>query len=187
MRSLGVPSAGFQRPWLAPASAAASTKAPAQARPAPPPSDLPAEPAIDPRLLPENVLIVAEKLFAEEQYWDTIQQLEPMLPRAQGDTRARARILLARSYLKNPKWKKRAEGILLELLEENPRNVAACLMLAEMYRDARLPSRARSLYQKVLELQPGHTAAREGLELLEPPPAKVPEPAGGIAGIFRRR
>jgi tetratricopeptide (TPR) repeat protein len=170
------------------AESAAHPTPPAPTRSPQPAAGLPEEPAastIDPRLLPEHVLEVAERLFAAERYWDAIQQLEPMLPRAEGATRARGKALLARAYLKNPKWKKRAEGVLLSMLEENPRDLAACLLLAGIYTEARLHSRARALYQKVLELQPGNSEARKALGSLEPP-EKVPEPAG-IAGIFRRR
>jgi hypothetical protein len=166
-------------------SAPAQPAAPRAAQPPATPSNEPAS-AVDPRLLPEHVLRVAEQLFEEERYWDAIQQLEPMLPQALGETRARGKALLARAYLKNPKWKKRAEGVLLTLLEENPRDLVACQLLAEMYVEAKLLSRARALYQKMLEIQPS-SAVREALAALEPPQQKVPEAAGGIAGLFRRR
>jgi hypothetical protein len=172
-----------------PPSAPAQPTPPRAAQPpAQPPADPPTEPAasaIDPRLRPDHVLRVAEELYAEERYWDAIQQLEPMLPRALGETRARGKAQLAQAYLKNPKWKKRAEGVLLSMLEENPRDLVACLLLANIYREAQLQSRARALYHKILELQPGHSAAREALASLEPP-EKVPASAG-IAGIFKRR
>jgi hypothetical protein len=175
-----------------PAPPAASAPQYAPAQPAPPRAvepPAPGEPApstVDPRLLPEHVLGVAEQLFEAERYWDAIQQLEPMLPRALGDVRTRGKALLARAYLKNPKWKKRAEGVLLSLLEDNPRDLVACQLLAEMYVEARLHSRARALYQKMLEIQPS-SAVRAALAALEPPQQKVPEAAGGIAGLFRRR
>jgi predicted Zn-dependent protease len=161
--------------------------------PAPPraaqlPAQLPEEPpssTIDPRLLPEHVLRVAEQLFAAERYWDAIQQLEPMLPRALGPVRTRGKALLARAYLKNPKWKKRGEGVLLSLLEDDPRDMIACQLLAEMYVEAKLHSRARALYHKMLEIQPT-PAVRAALAAIDPL-EKVPEPAGGIAGLFRRR
>jgi tetratricopeptide (TPR) repeat protein len=128
---------------------------------------------------------MARELYEATRYWDAIQQLEPLVPRTAGATRAQARLLLARAYLKNPLWKKRAEGLLQATLDDNPRDLAACLLLAELYREARLPSRARSLYQKALAIEPGHAAAREALEALEPPP--VSEPSRGVAGLFRRR
>jgi Tfp pilus assembly protein PilF len=108
-------------------------------------------------------------LFADEKYWEAIQQLEPMVRRAEGSTRSRAKILLARAYRKNPKWRKRAEGVLQSLLEEDPRDVVAYLLLAEIYRDAGLTARARALYRKILEIQPGYAAARRALDILKSP------------------
>ena len=157
---------------------------PAPAPPAPTPGPL--DSTVDDRLMPERILEVAEALFADGQYWEAIQQLEPMITRAEGPTRARANMLLAKAYLKNPKWKKRAEGVLQSLVQDNPRDVAACLALAELYRDAKLLARARSLYRKVLAVEPGCAEAVSALEELDPPGERVPVTAG-LAGLFRRR
>ena len=136
--------------------------------------------------MPERILEVAERLFENEEYWETIQQLEPMVRRAEEPTRARARMLLARAYMKNPQWRKRAEGVLQSVLDENPRDVAACLVLAELYRDANLPARARALYRKVLDIQPWHAAALKALAALEPQAEEARAPSG-LAGLFKRR
>ena len=156
----------------------------------PPPSPAapkgPSTSTVDARLMPERILEDAERLFAAEEYWEAIQQLEPMVRRAEEPTRARARMLLARAYMKNPQWRKRAEGVLQSLLDENPRDVAACLVLAELYRDAHLPARARALYRKVLDAQPRHAAAMEALDSLEPGAEEAHAPSG-IAGLFKRR
>ncbi len=136
--------------------------------------------------MPERILELAEKLFADGGYWEAIQQLEPMVSRAEEPTRARARMLLARAYMKNPKWRRRAEGVLQSLLDENPRDVAAFLVLAELYRDANLPARARTLYRKVLDIQPGYAAAVYALAALEPQ-AEEADPPSGLAGLFKKR
>jgi hypothetical protein len=163
--------------------------APASATPAPPTPTAPADPIrseVDARLLPERILSVAEELFADGQYWEAIQQLEPMIPRAEEPTRARANMLLARAYLKNPMWTKRAEGVLQGLVQDNPRNVAACLALAGLYREAKLLARAKSLYRKVLALQPECAEAVGALDELDPPGERSPVTAG-LAGLFKRR
>jgi hypothetical protein len=186
------PSAGVPSPAPAPPAPpppapepAATPAAPRERAAAPPaPEDRPS--TIDPRLLPEHVLEVAERLFADERYWEAIQQLEPMVPRAEGPTRARAKMLLALAYLKNPKWKKRAEAVLLSLLEENPRDIEAHLSLAQIYREADLPARARSLYRRVLDIHPSHAAARAALASLDGPGAKTPA-AAGLTGLFKKR
>jgi tetratricopeptide (TPR) repeat protein len=147
---------------------------------------VPSASAVDARLLPERILTVAERHFERGDYWEAIQQLEPMVQRAEGPTLARANMLLARAYMKNPKWRKRAESVLQSVLDQNPRHIAACLALAGLYRDAHLPARAKSLYRKVLTIQPDHAEALQALAELEPPPEPAPAPSG-LSGLFRRR
>jgi serine/threonine protein kinase/tetratricopeptide (TPR) repeat protein len=183
--------AAAQGPAVPPVAPSLSKVPPPHADPAPPPlaagrppTTAPAPPDIDPRLAPEHVLEVARALFDERKYWEAIQQLEPLVPRAAGATRAEARLLLARAYLENPRWKKRAEGVLQALLDESPRDVAACLVLASLYRDAQLPARALALYRKVLEIRPGQPEARKAVAALEPASATSPR---GLTGLFKRR
>ena len=164
------------------------TPPPALSSPAPTPaaSKEPFTSAIDERLMPERILEVAERFFENEDYWETIQQLEPMVRRAEEPTRARARMLLARAYMKNPQWRKRAEGVLQSVLDENPRDVAACLVLAGLYREANLPARAKALYRKILDVQPWHAEAKKSLAALEPQAEKARAPSG-LTGLFKRR
>jgi hypothetical protein len=169
--------------------AAAVSAAHASATPAPPTPAVPPGPlksAVDARLMPDRILRLAEALVADRQYWEAIQQLEPMIPRAEGPTRARAKTLLAKAYLKNPMWTKRAEGVLQSLVQDNPRDVAACLALAELYRNAGLMARARSLYRKVLDVQPGCSEAVCALGDLDPQGEAAPA-TSGLAGLFGRR
>jgi curved DNA-binding protein CbpA len=171
-----------------PAAQAAAGPSPASA-PAAPRSATPAEPekaAFDSRLLPESILATAEELFKQANYWEAIQQLEPMIRRATGTTRSSAQLLLAQAYLKNPKWKRRAEVVLQELLTENPRHVSAQLQLAEIYRATGLTSRARAAYEKVLEVEPGQIQAKKALEALDPIVSE-PKRQAGLASLFRRR
>ena len=168
----------------APAPAPAAAPAPARATAPPPPE--PAAPAFDERLLPESILATAENMFRDAAYWEAIQQLEPMIRRATGATRSSAQLLLAQAYLKNPKWTRRAEGVLQDVLAENPRHVAAQLQLADIYRATGLSSRARAAYEKVLDLDPGHFQARKGLEALEPKDSQ-PARRSGLTSLFRRR
>ena len=156
---------------------------PSRSRRAPAPE--PERPTFDPRLLPESILATADELFRQAAYWEAIQQLEPMIPRATGQTRESAQLLLAQAYLKNPKWTRRAEGVLQALLAKNPRHVPAQLQLAEIYRASGLLSRARAAYEKVLEIEPDNVLASKALDFLEP---KANEPRqSGLASLFRRR
>jgi len=158
--------------------------------PPPPPTPSPAaaspeRPTFDPRLLPESILATADELFRQAAYWEAIQQLEPMIPRATGQTRESAQLLLAQAYLKNPKWTRRAEAVLQALLEKNARHVPAQLQLAEIYRASGLLSRARAAYEKVLEIEPDNVLASKALDFLDPK-AKGPRQSG-LASLFRRR
>jgi serine/threonine protein kinase/tetratricopeptide (TPR) repeat protein len=164
------------------------TPPPAAASPAPVPQPAPApdseRPSFDPRLLPESILATADELFRQAAYWEAIQQLEPMIPRATGQTRENAQLLLAQAYLKNPKWTRRAEAVLQALLAKNPRHVPAHLQLAEIYRASGLVSRARAEYEKVLEIEPDSVMASKALDFLDP---KAKPRQSGLASIFRRR
>jgi tetratricopeptide (TPR) repeat protein len=163
------------------------TPPPAAASPAPVPQPAPApeRPTFDSRLLPESILATADELFRQAAYWEAIQQLEPMIPRATGQTRESAQLLLAQAYLKNPKWTRRAEAVLQALLERNARHVPAHLQLAEIYRASGLLSRARAAYEKVLEIEPDNVLASKALDFLDPK-AKGPRQSG-LASLFRRR
>ncbi len=151
-------------PQPPPPPPAAASPAPVP-QPAPAPAPEPERPTFDPRLLPESILATADELFRQAAYWEAIQQLEPMIPRATGETRESAQLLLAQAYLKNPKWTRRAEGVLQALLAKNPRHVPAHLQLAEIYRASGLLSRARAAYEKVLEIEPDHVPGQQGARL----------------------
>ncbi len=89
-----------------PPTVAAPEAASQSTRPAPVPVvSEPATPPVDPEVL----LRAARQHFEAERYWDAIQVLEPLLPHAEGATRTQARLLLAQAYIKNPRWRKRAE------------------------------------------------------------------------------
>ena len=141
---------------------------------------------MDVRLTPDSILAHAERLFADEQYWDAIQQLEPLVRRAEGPTQARTMMLLAQAYMKNPLWTRRAEGVLQSLVHENPRHVEAHLLLAELYRATQLPARARAMYRKVLDIQPGHDEATRALAFLDPKGEGM-SPPSTFSARFRKR
>ena len=61
---------------------------------------------------------------------------------------------------KNPKWQKRAEEILLSLIQENPKLPDAHLELGVLYKRAGLGARATAQFRKVLRLRPDDPLAR---------------------------
>jgi Protein kinase domain/DnaJ domain/Domain of unknown function (DUF4388)/Tetratricopeptide repeat len=155
----------------------APTAPPAEPTPPPPavgpvaaPATVPPEPEALPLDLlqhPERVVQFAEALFQDAKYWDAIGQLEGVIPRLREPVRSQARVLLARAYLKNPLWTKRAALVLQRAVEANPRHAEAYLLLGKIYSNAHLLARARAMYKKALELEPDNSRARYGLKAVE--------------------
>ena len=128
-------------------------------------------------------------------YWEAIQQLEPMIRRADGRDTPRAHSCCwRRPIFKNPKWTRRAEGVLQSVLgTENPRHVAARLLLADLYCDVQpAPARAQwtLLYRRVAQdIQPGHAEAT-ARALAAPRAAggrRAHAPVGLSPRLFKRR
>ena len=148
------------------------------------PENAPPEPPRDPEeeaRLAEEAVRQAAKLVEQEKYWDAIQKLEPAVEAAQGKARLRARVLLARCYVKNPKWAKSAEAMLLAATREEPRAVEPWALLGAFYAEKGLRTRATAMYRKALELNPDHEEAARYLAQNAPPP-EPPEDEGGEGG-----
>ena len=131
----------------------------------------------------EEALGEAEGSFAQGKYWDAIQRLEGLVSTAQGKTKARARVVLAQCYLKNPRWKKMAEDELLAAIQEDASNADAYYVLGTIYKAGALAGRAAAMFRRTLELKPRHTEAQAELQSLpaEPPSGKP----GLLKKIFR--
>ena len=76
-----------------------------------------------------------------------------------------------------------SEADLLRHVRSDPTNTEALFALAQFYRAKSLASRARALFQKVVELEPGHEAA--AAELASLPPSSTGQ--GGLLDRFRRQ
>ena len=118
--------------------------------------------------------------------FDAIQLLEPLLPTVKGKSRLRAQLHLARAYVKNPKWLKRAEEMLLEASRENPQSAEAYATLGSIYHARGMRSRALSMYKKVLELKPDHEEAFKFVAENTTSEDLPPEPEGGGGGLLGR-
>jgi tetratricopeptide (TPR) repeat protein len=120
--------------------------------------------------------------------YDAIQLLEPVIHLVQGKTRLRAQLLLARGWVKNPKWTKRAEELLLATSRENPQWPEPWVMLGAIYADKGLRSRAAAMYRKVLELKPDHEEAARYLAANAPEPESHEDEGGsGLLGrLFKK-
>ena len=149
-------------------------------------------PVVDPETEARNAeeaIRLANRLFEGGKYWDAIQLLEPVLTKAEGKIRNRARLLLAKSYSKNPKWIKRAEEQLQTVVREEPANIEGHFLLGALYKASGLKSRAVHAFQRVLELRPEHEQAAVELMALNPEnPSEAPSTGGGglLKKILRR-
>ncbi len=134
----------------------------------------------------EQQIREAGNLFDKEKYWDAIQLLEPIAQDVAGRLRTRGQTLLARCYLKNPKWARRAEEVLLDVTRVDPKAVDAWALLGGIYDGKGIRTRASSMYKKVLELAPDH---EEAAQYLAAHPPEEPEPAedGGLLRKFFRK
>jgi tetratricopeptide (TPR) repeat protein len=166
---------------------------PEAARPAEPARPVekprPPEPSAPPPSLEERLAATigtGEDLVQAGHYWEAIQTLEPTLVQARGALRIRARLALARACLKNPKWGKRAEAHLQDVLLEDPLRIEAYLLLGGLYRESKLHARAIAMYRRVLDLQPSHRAARRQLAELERAEAP-PRGRGSLLGFLKKR
>jgi tetratricopeptide (TPR) repeat protein len=140
---------------------------PAQAPPVPQPAPAP-EPAAPAPVPPraEDIFMRAKECYEEGRTWEAVALLSETIRFAERGLRARARVLLGLAYLKNPERARDAEKELLAALADDPGNVDACLALGGVYRNAGLSARAKGMFQKVLELKPGHRKAQAELDAL---------------------
>ena len=140
----------------------------------------------------------AERLYAaaseaeddaavRQKYWEAIQLVEPIFERLAGKTRLRARLVLARCYLENPNWVKRAEETLQAAVREEPGDAEAYRLLGKLYGERGLRTRATSMFRRVLELKPDDTQAAEALARIDTTNESPPEEGGGfLRKMFRR-
>jgi tetratricopeptide (TPR) repeat protein len=130
----------------------------------------------------EDAVRRAAKLVEQEKYWDAIQLLEPAVEAVQGKPRLRARVLLARCYIRNPKWAKSAEATLLAATREEPKAVEPWVLLGAIYAEKGLRTRATAMYRKALELNPEHEEAAQYLTQNAAPPEPPDDEGGGEGG-----
>jgi tetratricopeptide (TPR) repeat protein len=135
------------------------------ARPITPPSS---EPEEEPFFPSDETLFQAQLFITQTHYWEAIQVLEAALPRLQPKRqRQRGRILLARAYAKNPKWLRRAEDTLQDVVREDPNNADAHYELGMLYKASGLAARAHAMFRRAVELRPDHREAASELAVAE--------------------
>jgi curved DNA-binding protein CbpA len=178
--------AGPSSPGQAPAAAAPAAS---PAAPAPPQQPQPKDAETSARVI-ELAIRQAERALLQEKYWDVIQLIEPHLAEAKGKLKVRAQIVIAKAYVKNPNWLKRAEEELQKVVHADAANFDAYYLLGAIYKSTGLKARAASMYRKALEIRPDSEESAAALTELgvgpaEPPPAP---PGGGsfLKKLFKK-
>jgi hypothetical protein len=160
-------------------------------RPAVPPPPAPAAeraPEVDAGRLAESAQEAARngaRLVKEGKYWDAIQLVEPALVHLSGPPLAKARVTLARAYMNNPNWLRRAEDALQKVLQQAPEYAEAYVVLGQVYRASSQRARAAAMYRRALELQPGNAEAQAELTALDPASGSDPG-SGRLKKLFRK-
>jgi tetratricopeptide (TPR) repeat protein len=131
----------------------------------------------------QDALRRAEAHLAEARYWDAIQLLEAAIPVLTGKLKQRARVHLARAFVKNPNWLRRAEEVLHRVIQEDPAHVDAYYELGLLYKSMNLRSRALAVFRKAVDLKPDHEGAAAEAAALAGEKV-VPETEGG--GLLRK-
>jgi hypothetical protein len=113
----------------------------------------------------------AEERFEEGRFWEAIALLGEVVTAAQGRLRTKARLLLARAYLKYPEHVKAAERELLAALQEDPEQAETYYVLGTVYKRGGITSRAAAMFRRAVELNPRHRAALAELDGIGPQPS----------------
>ncbi len=181
---------------LAPAATQASSSAPASGAKAEKPAAAaaPAKPARPPGhrtgrfavLSADDLYRKAEERFAEARYWEAVALLNEAIGLAENRLKLRARLLLARAYLKSPDFVKHAERELQAVLQEDGENVEAAYLLGTIYRRSNLNLRAAGMFRRVLALRPNHREARAELDSLDVDPAAEIPAEGPVKHVLGR-
>jgi curved DNA-binding protein CbpA len=135
---------------------------------------------------PESALARAAECIARERYWEALPLLEATLPRVEGESRQRGRVLLAQIYARDPDWVKQAEELLLAVVEQEPRHAEAHYYLGLIYRYQGLPSRALASFRKVVEIEPKSADAWRNISELDKQTVIPPEVALLLRKLLRR-
>lgn len=146
----------------------------------------PAAPAPDPRAeeeMAKQSIRKAERSIQQEKYWDAIQLLEPAIPRVSGKFKQAGRVMLARAYAKNPNWVKQGEELLLTVIQEDPKNLDAHLVLGGIYKAGGLKNRAVGVMRKALDLAPDN---REALDQLTALASEADPPSAEAGGLLKK-
>ena len=106
----------------------------------------------------------AEQLLAEDRPKDAVEALGPALVYLLGEESIRARLTLARAYMKMPKMLGRADAVLTEAIRDSPRNPDLHVAMGRLLAMRNERPAAMVAFKKALEIAPDHADARAEVE-----------------------
>ncbi|HVO10288.1 MAG TPA: J domain-containing protein [Vicinamibacteria bacterium] len=126
---------------------------------APPPPPNPAER----HARVEEALASAEALIARREIEEAVSVLHDVHSLANDGQRRRMRLILARAYVGDPRWRRYGLGLLNEMLEETPEDADALTQLGVLYHREKQLARAEATLLRALAAEPGQAEARQHL------------------------
>jgi curved DNA-binding protein CbpA/CheY-like chemotaxis protein len=133
----------------------------------------------------EECLDQAKQCLRAQNYAGSITWLRKCVEIAPSDSKYRA--MLARSLAAVPQYRREAIEHFEKAIQLDPWNTSALFQFAELYEEMQLPWRARPLYQKIIDIDPEHTKAREKLAQLNVREGTKQENDTLIGRIFTRK
>ena len=175
-----------QRSPEPPREPAAPTVAP---RPKPPVAPPPPPGPEERRARVEDALHSAEASIARREIDEAVGGLHDVLSQADDGQQRRIRLVLARAYVGDPRWRRYGLGLLSEMLRETPDDADALDTLGLLYHRQGLLARAEATLRRALDSDPGHVEARTHLREViaalqkrrAPEEARPPERRGLVA------
>jgi len=112
----------------------------------------------------EECLEEAKRCLYAHNYAGSIPWLRKCVEIAPKESKYHA--ILARSLAAVPQYRREAIEHFEEAIKLDPWNTSAYLQFGELYEEMELPWRARALFEKILDIDPEHSKAREKLREL---------------------
>ena len=108
----------------------------------------------------EEALRSAEASIAHRDIEEAVSVLHDVLSQANDGQRRRIRLVLARAYVKDPRWQRYGLSLLNEMLGQKPDDADALATLGVLYHREGLLARAEATLLRALAVDPGQEEAR---------------------------
>ncbi len=182
--------AARSKPSPVPAAIPVARRAAALA-PSPAGPKLPGAPRLDPGERRDRVRTAIEQaqaLVVRGDSEEAVRVLHQIVTLALGPQQREIRLLLARAYLADSRWRRYGVALVREMAQEEPPCAEALALLGGVYRGQGLLARAEATLLRALALDPENPEARSGLRAVRAALAasRVPDPVTAPPGLLAR-